>query len=258
MFDWPGSQFLGQMTEITVLAPIRKGIVPHERWTYEERVRTQLEKVAGRVRNGIPTDLAPVSGIHIGRVTVIRPEHYLLYSNVKGVDYESDEFGGAKPGDAGKIPSQIDPYTGDGLRGENPPVLSSFLLVQVAFDGGIEAYFRDIALFVDEFDSLFENCENYPYARDFEAFWAWVRRYQLRPDLFYSLKPELTVVRAKELQRFKRRFDAFVASVRTPEGYTVESLEDAFDRFLLDNSQIAAGFPAPGGTYPDDIEELES
>ena len=265
MFNWPVSQSLGRMTEITVLAPIRKGLVPGERWTYEENVRTRLDNVAGRVAKGIPVDLAAVPSIHIGRVTVIRPEHYLLYSDVEGVEYQEpdEDSGEGGKGASGtflgrKVPVQIDAYAQARIRGGARPLLSSFLLVQVAFDGDIEAYFRDIAVFVDEFDSIFENCEEYPSSRDFGKFWAWVKRYKLRPDLFYTLNPDTSAVRIRELERFKRRFDAFVASVRTPEGYTVESLEDAFDRFLRANAQIAEGFPAPGGTFPDDRTETGS
>lgn len=247
MFNWAVSHQLGSLSEVTVLAPIRKGLVPGERWTYEEKIRARLDQVAKRARKGIPTDLSTVASIHLGRVTVIRPEHYLLYSDVKGVTYEADAGGK-------KIPAPIDAYARPVPGAEPPPALTSFLLVQVAFDGSIETYFRDIANFVGDFDSIFENCEEYPSARDFEKFWSWIRRYQMRPDLFVSPYPSLSPVRIKELEHFKRRFDAFVAQVRGPEGYRVESLEDAFDRFLFANGPIARGFPAPGGTYPQDEE----
>ena len=252
MFEWAGAQSLGRTSEITVMAPIRKGRVPGERWTYEENVRARLEQAANRVAQGIPVDLDTVPTIHFGRVTVLRPEHYLLYSEVKDVDYFEDMPGGS-PGR--RIPRPIDPYAASRPGGKQP-VLTSFLLVQVAFHGGVEAYFRDIANFVVEFDTIFENCEEYPYARNFEQFWAWVRRYQIRPDLFYTRYPDTSAVRIRELERFKRRFDAFVATVRDPDGYRVRSLEDAFDRFLQENGPLTEGFPAPGGTYPGDEEEF--
>ena len=72
-----------------------------------------------------------------------------------------------------------------------------------------------------DFDSVFENCEDFPSTGEFEAFWTWIRRYQISLDLFYPRYPYLSTVRIRQLEAFKRRFDEFVATVRTPTGRRV-------------------------------------
>jgi hypothetical protein len=132
------------------------------------------------------------------------------------------------------------------------PEFRSWLLTVVFFDGDLKAYFKEIAVFTStKFDQIFQNCEDYPPGgtKDFEHFWNWIRRYQLNMDLFYPRYPELSVVRIKQLELFKRRFDAFVAQVRTPTGGRVRPIDDLFDEFLRQNQQYTSNFPAPGGVF---------
>ena len=239
-----------------MLAPIKKGRVPGERSTYEERVRTLIATIQERVDRGIPTELDQVPTIHFGEIIVIRPEQYLVHSRVDGLDYE--------PAPDGGIPKPIDDYQAisGAAAGSAPaqpgapapprPEFRSWLLTIVFFDGDLKAYFKEIAVFTNfKFDQIFQNCENYPAGgtSDFEHFWDWVRRYQLNVDLFYPRYPELSVVRIKQLEAFKRRFDAFVARVRTPNGRGIRSIDDLFDEFLRENEQYTRNFPALGGVF---------
>jgi len=256
--DWANSKMIGGVSEIAVLAPIRKGRVPGERRTYEERLRFVIANLANRVRQGIPTELDKIQSIHFGRMIIIRPEQYLVYSEVEGVEYETTTRNGTNipTGRGRSIPKPIDDYPlllregalpeEDGAR----PKFRSWLLTLVEFDGDLRTYFRDIAEFLEsDFDSVFRNCEDFPSTRDFEAFWTWIRRYQIDVGLFYPRYPDLSVVRIKQLQDFKRRFDAFVAKVRSPEGRRVGSMDELFDEFLRKTQQYASDFPAPGGTF---------
>ena len=109
---------------------------------------------------------------------------------------------------------------------------------------------REIVQFMGtEFDRIFENCEQYPRSTDFERFWIWIRTFQIPTDLFYAPYRDISAVRIRQLEAFKRRFDAFVAKVRSPTGPMVRSMDEMFDEFLRQNQQYATGFPTPGGTY---------
>ena len=187
---------------------------------------------------------------------ILRPEQYLVYSDVHGVDYE-DDIKSIAP--RLKIPKAIDDYREvtpaakgmvGGAGGTRKPEFRSWLLTLVEFDGDLRTYFRDIAQFLStDFDSIFRNCEDFTSTQDFEAFWAWIRRYQIETDLFYPRYRDLSVVRIKQLQDFKRRFDEFVAKVRSPTGPRVKSMDELFDEFLRKTQQYAADFPAAGGTF---------
>ena len=74
------SRSVGLLSEVAVLSPIRKGRVPGERRTYEERARTLIATIENRVQQGIPHELDEVTTIHFGEIIVIRPEQYLVYS----------------------------------------------------------------------------------------------------------------------------------------------------------------------------------
>lgn len=248
--NWATSKTIGGVTEIAVLAPIKKGRIPGERRTYEERLRFAIANIANRVKQGIPTELDTVQTIHFGRMIVIRPEQYLVYSKVRNLDYEAPET--VAPQGVPSIPKPIDDYREEGPASREPerPEFRSWLLTLVEFDGDLKVYFRDIAEFLDsDFDNVFRNCEDYTSTRNFESFWAWIRRYQVETDLFYPRYSDLSVVRIKQLQDFKRRFDAFVAKVRSPTGRRVESMDELFDEFLRRSQQYASDFPAPGGTF---------
>jgi hypothetical protein len=120
----------------------------------------------------------------------------------------------------------------------------------VEFDGDIKVYMRDIAEFLgQDFDYIFENCENYPSTENFEEFWLWIRRYQINTDLFYAPYSNLSVARIRQLEDFKNRFDQFVAQVRSPTGPLVRSMDELFDEFLRETQQYASGFPSPSGIF---------
>ncbi len=256
--DFATSKTLGGVTEIAVLAPIRPGRIPGERRTYEERLRFVISTLQKRVEQGIPIELDRVARIHFGRMIIIRPEQYLVYSKVTGVAYQQ-EAAADTAADAAKAPSQshrlpepIDDYSElTGKSASSRPQLRSWLLTLVAFDGDLRVYFREIAEFLNaDFDNVFRNCDDYPSTRDFESFWAWIRRYQIECSLFYTRYPNLSVVQIKQLEDFRQRFDAFVARVRSPSGRRVAAIDDLFDEFLAENQQYASGFPTPAGTYP--------
>jgi hypothetical protein len=283
LLNWANSQTIGGVSEIAVMAPIINGRIPNERRTYEERLRFAIDNLAGRVKQGIPTELDKVATIHFGRMIIIRPEQYLVYSDVEGVNYDGSRRGVLKaPGL--QIPDAIDPYcefgpdppqgvgqqpspgsdqggstqagqgegapVAKGMVGEKKPEFRSWLLTLVEFDGDLRTYFRDIAQFLgSDFDTIFRNCQDFPGTGNFETFWAWIRRYQIETGLFYPRYRDLSVVRIKQLQDFKRRFDAFVAKVRSPTGPLVRSMDELFDEFLRKSQQYASDFPAPGGTF---------
>lgn len=256
---WADSKTVGGVTEVAVLAPIKKGRVPGERCTYEERARTLIATIQERVDRRIPTELDQVPTIHFGEIIVIRPEQYLVDSSVDGLGYEpAPDDGIPKPIDdyqpipdsaAGSAPAQAG--AAPPLPRAGPPEFRTWLLTIVLFDGDLKTYFKEISVFTNlKFDQIFENCEDYPPGgtSDFERFWNWIRRYQLNVDLFYPRYPELSVVRIKQLEAFKRRFDAFVARVRRPNG-GVRPIDDLFDEFLRENEHYTRNFPALGGVF---------
>ena len=232
---WANSRSVGGVTEVAVLAPIRKGRVPGERRTYEERARTLIATIESRALQGVPTELDPVTTIHFGEIIVIRPEQYLTYSNVNGVSYAPDPDGA--------VPLEIDDYQPTA----GAPEFRTFLLTIVFFDGELKPYFKDISVFTTtKFDQVFENCEDYPRGgcEDFEGFWSWIRRYQVPVDLFVCRYPNLSAVRIRQLEEFKRRFDAFVTRVRGPGRDRPHNIDDLFDVFLRENEEYAQNFPS--------------
>jgi hypothetical protein len=266
---WATSQQVGRISELAVLSPIRSGIVAGERRTYEDRLRATIANLAKRHQQGIPNELDRVSSIHFGRMIVIRPDQYLYFSSLDGIRYHRDEDddqddGPPEPGtfSSANVPLPSDDFLEVGTVPANErqapparPELRSWLLTLVEFDGELKSYMREIAQFIGPgFDRIFENCEHFPGTDDFEKFWIWIRTFQINTDLFYAPYRDLSVVRIRQLEAFKRRFDAFVATVRSPTGTKVRSMDEMFDQFLRDNQQYATGFPAPGGTYPTDDE----
>jgi hypothetical protein len=253
------SKRIGMISELAVLAPVKKGLAPGERRTYEERLRAAVANLAKRHEQGIPVELDRVSSIHFGRMMIIRPEQYLQYSTGLGETLDTvldplEALAGAR------TLRPLDDFVEVGARtaarleyprpGEGPE-LRSLLLIQVEFDGDLKMYMHDIARFIgQDFDHIFKNCEDFPGTSDFDRFWAWIRRFQIETDLFYATYPTLSVVRLKQLENFKRRFDAFVAQVRPHGRPTGRSMDELFDAFLRENQQYAVGFPGPGGEYP--------
>lgn len=251
------SRWAGGISELAVLTPIIPGRVPGERRTYEERLRAVLASLADRGDAGLPTPLSKIATFHFARVMIIRPEHYLTHSRLDLDNFYYDPPAGGTRDRLVPMPldqfARFDPAdeSAEG-KGHAPdgPGFRSWLMTLVIFDGDPNVYLREIASFIEsDFDSVFENCEDYPFARDFEKFWAWIRRFQIRPDVFYTPYPNLTVARIKQLEAFKERFDAFVSRVRPPGLPKAEHMDELFDQFLLENQQHAFDFPSPGGTY---------
>jgi len=245
--NWAISKTVGGVTEIAVLSPVKKGVVPMERRTYEERLLAVIENLGDRHRRGLPTELTRIPVIHFGRLIVIRPEQYLLHSHLSEVLYETDSDRPVQA--AGRVPRPVDDYV---AQDSTPPAgdLRTFLLTLVEFDGDLKVYMRDIAKFIgSDFDRVFENCEDYPTSLSFESFWLWVRRYQINTNLFYAPYANLSTVRIRQLEEFKRRFDAFVSRVRSPQGERVGSMDELFDEFLRESQQCAFDFPTAGGIF---------
>ena len=105
--------------------------------------------------------------------------------------------------------------------------------------------------------SIFENCEHYPRTADFEKFWFWIRTFQINTDLFYAPYRDLSVVRIRQLEAFKRRFDAFVASVRSPTGLG-SGRWTSCSTVPSGKSTICDGLSDAGGTYASDGSQEEN
>jgi hypothetical protein len=316
MLNWADSKTIGGVSEIAVLAPERLGCAPGERRTYEECVAFAIQNLADRHRQGLPTELGRIPAIHFGRMMIIRPEQYLLYSDLRDVKYydsestkdseseranesdsdcnddadhdpdndsqaenandvgsesgsddatkltddpdcdntddqdahcTKDQKGARTKANFLRIPQPIDDYE----RGQRPqPILRSFLLTLVEFDGELKAYMHDVAEFLArDFDIIFQNCEDFPGTANFERFWLWIRRYQINTNLFYAPYSNLSTVRIKQLEDFKRRFDALVARIYSPAGTRVRSVDALFEEFLRESRQYASNFPTPGGIF---------
>lgn len=258
LLNWVKSKSIGEVSEIAVLAPILPGFIPGERRTYEERLRAALDNLQVRLNQGLPNEQDRVRSIHFGRVIIIRPEHYLVYSKHTGIDYRNSEP--PRENGHGNIPELIDDYKvippndaaapKAGSAGDEKPLYRSWVQTLVEFDGDLKVYFRDIAQYLSaSFDRIFENCDDYPGTAKFEPFWAWIKRYQLESNLFYPRYTDLSMVRIRQLQEFKRQFDEFVATVRSATGPKVTSMEELFDDFLRRSQQYSSDFPTPGGTF---------
>lgn len=261
-FDRGRSKINGGVTEVALMTPIKRGRVPGERRTYEERLRSVLSSIQGRAAQGILTEVNQIPTIHFARWIVVRPENYLLYSSQNPApNCES------KDGEKMKTTSDENNIIFDEFKEEilidddkpSPPTIISdkndyrtWLYTMILFDGDVKVYGREIASFIQkDVDLIFENCENYPYAENFPAWWDWFRRYQLNSDVFYNAYPGLTVTRIKELELFKAKFDAFVAKVRPHGRSPIEPVDALLDDFIRETQTIEADFPSIGGAYKD-------
>jgi hypothetical protein len=222
LLDWVASKCVGGVSEITLLTPVRRGTIPGEARTYEQRLFDQLRSLQLRIDQGVPTPIGRIPSIHFARWLILTPNHYLFY--------DAD----------GRCPNYK--YT-------------SWLLFTSNFDGDMETYLRDFAtMLAEDVDRIWGNCEGYPSAgsRDFDAFWNYAKKHQLTTHAFANAYPGLTVARIHELQTFRRQFDAFVAKTRRPDGKSVDNLAEVFDRFLAETMAFPQHFPALGGTYDPD------
>ena len=87
------------------------------------------------------------------------------------------------------------------------------LLFTSNFDGSWESYLRDFSQTTPEgMDRIFGHCDGYPAGGcgDFEAFKAYVRKYQVPTDLFYAAYPDSSVKAVLEGLRVKALTDEFL------------------------------------------------
>ena len=87
------------------------------------------------------------------------------------------------------------------------------LLFTSNFDGSWEGYLRDFSQTTPEgMDQIFGHCDGYPAGgcRDFEAFQAYVKKFQVPTDLFYAAYPESSVKAVLEALRVKAATDDFL------------------------------------------------
>ncbi len=231
---WARSLFVNGVSEFLLLSPIKLGRIPGERRTYLQRVEDTLTLLASRAEAGLPTPLTTIPTIHFARWALIRPEQLGREQNVAAAKSKSKKSTPQGVADA------VEQHT--------------WLLTAVVFDGEARVYSRELAASIgDQLDGIFGNCEDYPAdgaARDSEGLWNWFRRYQLPTAVFHASYGHLSVVRLRMLELFKTRFDAFVASVLTPQGVAIGDTNAALKEFIRRNEQFADGFPASGGTYP--------
>ena len=245
MVDWVTSKSVGGVSEVTLLTPIKKGLIPGELRTYVERLDAELQLVQQRIDQGIPTPVGHLPTIHFARWLILRPNQYLycdkdyLYCDGKLL-----RSGDGASGDAGAQMLKVDKIDFD--------TLTSWLFFTSNFDGDMKTYLRDFSVVLgDDVDRIWGNCEGYPPggSRDFDAYWAYAKQYQLTTDAFSNAYPGLSVPRIRQLAAFKDLFDAFVARTRGPDGRSVAGLPDAFDRFIADTATIPGEFPDADGSY---------
>jgi hypothetical protein len=224
--DWVAAKCVGGVSEVTLLTPIKRGTVPGEVRTYEQRLYDQLRTLQLRIDQGVQTPIGRIPTIHFARWLILAPGHYLFEDA------------------AGRVPDHN--YT-------------SWLFFTSNFDGDMETYLRDFAtMLAEDVDRIWGNCEGYPASgsRDFDVFWNYAKKYQLTTHTFANAYPGLTVARIHELQAFRRLFDAFVATTRRPDGKSIDNLAPVFDRFLAETMAFPQQFPALGGTYDADQPTL--
>jgi hypothetical protein len=254
--EWAESKGFGVVNELTLLTPIKPGRIPGEKRTYEERLRDYLASLHQREVAGIPAFVRPITDIHFARWVIIRPEQYLQYSNVPGVDYE--DKGSGHPFSLLHTPKPMDSYWGYPIRDPlDEPRFLSWLLFVVVFDRELIAYVRRVVQMIGEdVDKIWGNCYNYPGTKDFEKFWLYARRHQVPTDAFYAAYPTLSVPRIHQLRVFKDRFDDFIARTRKPDGSSRDDIGPLLDEFLRANLQYTFDFPATGGVYDETQGEI--
>jgi hypothetical protein len=241
MLDWVTSKSVGGVSEVTLLTPIKKGLVPGELRTWEERLDTELQLVQQRIDKGVPTPVGHLPTIHFARWLILRPNQYLYCDKHLYWDGVKIRSGDGASGDAGAQEVELDLDT-----------LTSWLFFTSNFDGDMKTYLRDFSVVLgDDVDRIWGNCEGYPPggSRDFDAYWAYAKQYQLTTDAFSNAYPGLSVPRIRQLAAFKDLFDAFVARTRGPDGRSVAGLADAFDRFIVETATIPREFPDADGSY---------
>ena len=169
MHPWATSIVRGNVTEVTILTPVKRGLIPGELRTYEERLRTLLASLNDRANNNVPTPISMIATIHFARWFLVRPEQYLRYSQIPGLRYEGD---GKPPNDPTasrptlphNVPVDYEPdYRPAGSGGE-PFVLPTWLIFTSNYDYNEEGDWTDpdslpVRLGVRMFSRLHEMCE---------------------------------------------------------------------------------------------------
>ena len=145
------SKTVGQVTELTVIAPLNPGAAP------------QLRQVLNALQISADSPIKQISTIHFARWVIFDDDQRLLFTS--------------------------------------------------NFDGSWESYLRDFSQKTPEgMDHIFGHCKGYPAGgcRDFEAFQAYVRKYQVPTDLFYAAYPDASVKAVLEALRVKGLTDEFL------------------------------------------------
>src|SRR6185436_8570170 len=162
MPKWVDSKMVGGVSEITLLTPIKKGNVPNERRTFEQRLHDGLRSVQDRIEGGYPTPIGRIPTIHFARWLILRPDQY-LFCDLPTLKQTN------------RIESKD---------------LTSWLLFTSNFDGDMKSYLREFAVLLGEdVDRIWGNCEGYPplgAKADFDAYWAYAKQYQLTTHAFYN------------------------------------------------------------------------
>jgi hypothetical protein len=262
MHPWASSIVRERVTEVTILTPIKRGFIPGEYRTYEERLRQLLSSLNDRANAGVPTPISAIATIHFARWFIIRPEQYLRYSAVVSVAYEKSPNPPLDPNASPPTLPQSVPaaYSPDYVPGEQQPapeapILPSWLVFTSNYDGDLKGYIRMFSeRIASEMDRIWSNCEGYPLAgaKDFERFWLYVRAHQIETNAFFAAYPELSVARVQQLRVFKDQFDAFVARTRGPDGNSVPNIAALFDAFVMEQQAYTKGFPDDAGLYDDE------
>ncbi len=87
------------------------------------------------------------------------------------------------------------------------------------FDGEMKHYFRNSALNLpDDIDRVWQNCEGYPGAHDFDKLWQYVKRHQVETRAFYNAYRSLTVPQILKLDALKKGLDEIMAAHARQEG----------------------------------------
>jgi hypothetical protein len=128
------SKTIGQVTELTVIAPLKPGAA------------VSLRQVLNALQVSPDSPIKKINTIHFARWVIIDNDTRLLFTS--------------------------------------------------NFDGDWVDYLRDFSQITPTgMDKIFGHCDGYPEGgcADFEAFRKYVRKYQVRTDLFYAAYPESSV-----------------------------------------------------------------
>jgi hypothetical protein len=90
------------------------------------------------------------------------------------------------------------------------------LLFASNFDGPWDDYIQDFAAqSADSFDAIYSNCEGWPEhgARDIDAFKAYIRKHELRADVYYRAYPQATVQQVKSALRLRTAMNGLLAAL---------------------------------------------